>query len=343
MVGLYRTNVLVLPFLFRVIAFSHQASLYKGDKSKDKSVNGSSELPKGLECVNAFPLHDFLCSPFDHVTFIHASLQETWARCYHRITQALLEAVKSEEPGRDRLLQTAIRWYAGAPQILLRRGEIGPRLQLFLSEEYDILIKNWAKDAEKQMARRRPSQPDTPQRRLNQCLSFLGKGHLRRGLRILEGLGRTPSEDADVQEQMAAKHPVGSGPFEPRETEDPPPDVSLMETLLAQTDPLAGVGTRGFRPGHFKCLTQGHFHHEEAKEAEKTWEDFGKALVGGRFPRWLTRSLNAGLITPLVKKPPAEGQTPDARPTNARDADVTLPLKAIQRKATPALRRLVGP
>jgi len=65
--------------------------------------------------------------------------------------------------------------------------------------------------------------------------------------------------------------------------------------------------------------------------------------VGGRFPRWLTRSLNAGLITPLVKKPPAEGQTPDARPTNARDADVTLPLKAIQRKATPALRRLVGP
>ena len=42
MVGLYRTNVLVLPFLFRFIAFSHQAPLYKDDKSKDKSVNGSS-------------------------------------------------------------------------------------------------------------------------------------------------------------------------------------------------------------------------------------------------------------------------------------------------------------
>ncbi len=58
---------------------------------------------------------------------------------------------------------------------------------------------------------------------------------------------------------------------------------------------------------------------------------------------WVIRSLNGGLLTPLVKKPTPEGQSPDARPANAQDVDVTLPLKAIQRKAAPALLRLVGP
>ena len=39
MVDPYGTNFLVLPFLFSYIAFSHQAPLYKDDKSKDKLVN----------------------------------------------------------------------------------------------------------------------------------------------------------------------------------------------------------------------------------------------------------------------------------------------------------------
>ena len=156
-------------------------------------------------------------------------------------------------------------------------------------------------------------------------------------------MGRATSDNTEIQEQMAAKHPAGDGPFEPRASEDPPPDVSLMETLLAQTDPLVGVGVRGLRPGHLKCLTQGHFHHEEARKAEKVWKEFGSAYAGGLLPRWVIRSLNGGLLTPLVKKPTPEGQSPDARPANARDVDLTLPLKAIQRKAAPALLRLVGP
>ena len=61
MVGLYRTNVLVLPFLFRVIAFSHQASLYKGDKSKDKSVNGLSVSKSFVPTVLALVLSVGLC------------------------------------------------------------------------------------------------------------------------------------------------------------------------------------------------------------------------------------------------------------------------------------------
>ena len=61
MVGLYRTNILVLPFLFRVIAFSHQASLYKGDKSKDKSVNGSSVSKSFIPTVLALVLSVSFC------------------------------------------------------------------------------------------------------------------------------------------------------------------------------------------------------------------------------------------------------------------------------------------
>ena len=33
------------------------------------------ELPKSLECVDAFPLHDFLCFSFHRFAFIHISLE----------------------------------------------------------------------------------------------------------------------------------------------------------------------------------------------------------------------------------------------------------------------------
>ena len=61
MVGLYRTNVLVLPFLFRFIAFSHQAPLYKDDKSKDKSVNGSSVSKSFVPTALALVLSMGMC------------------------------------------------------------------------------------------------------------------------------------------------------------------------------------------------------------------------------------------------------------------------------------------
>ena len=61
MVGLYRTNILVLPFLFRYIAFSHQAPLYKDDKSKDKSVNGLSVSKSFVPTVLVLVLSVGLC------------------------------------------------------------------------------------------------------------------------------------------------------------------------------------------------------------------------------------------------------------------------------------------
>ena len=51
----------------------------------------------------------------------------------------------------------------------------------------------------------------------------------------------------------------------------------------------------------------------------------------------------AVFITPLVKKPAPDGQTPDARPTNARDIDISIWLKTIQRRGNAAARALVVP
>jgi hypothetical protein len=59
------------------------------------------------------------------------------------------------------------------------------------------------------------------------------------------------------------------------------------------------------------------------------------------MPTWLRQVLNSGLITPLVKKPAPDGQTQDLRPTNARDIDISIWLKTIQRRGNAAARALV--
>ena len=59
------------------------------------------------------------------------------------------------------------------------------------------------------------------------------------------------------------------------------------------------------------------------------------------MPTWLRQMLNSGLITLLDKKPAPDGQTPDARPTNARDIDISIWLKTIQRRGNAAARALV--
>ena len=61
------------------------------------------------------------------------------------------------------------------------------------------------------------------------------------------------------------------------------------------------------------------------------------------MPTWLRQAFNGGLLTPLVKKPAPEGETPDARPTNARDIDVSIWLKTTQRQSNAAIRQTLVP
>jgi hypothetical protein len=66
-----------------------------------------------------------------------------------------------------------------------------------------------------------------------------------------------------------------------------------------------------------RALEGGAFSNDDAKEAFESFTTLGILYLDCQMPRWLCRVLNAGLLTPLIKKPPVGDETPDARPTNA--------------------------
>ena len=56
---------------------------------------------------------------------------------------------------------------------------------------------------------------------------------------------------------------------------------------------------------------------------------------------WAQKALNTSLLVPLIKKAAPPGVTPDSRSTNARDSDVSVWTKAVQRAhATVAAEQL---
>ena len=97
-----------------------------------------------------------------------------------------------------------------------------------------------------------------------------------------------------------------------------------MKYVIMKTKALVGVGPRGFRPGHIKGLFKGFFSDPDAKHARGSFEELGLLYLDGGMPHWLRRALTSGLLTPLVKKLPEQGEAPDARPTNAPDIDVSV-------------------
>ena len=71
--------------------------------------------------------------------------------------------------------------------------------------------------------------------------------------------------------------------------------------------------------------------------------ELGQVYFNCEMPTWLRKALNGGLLTPLVKKPAPEGETPDARPTNARDIDVSIWLKPYSARRTLLLAQYWSP
>ena len=62
------------------------------------------------------------------------------------------------------------------------------------------------------------------------------------------------------------------------------------------------------------------------------------------MPQWLRRALAGGLLTPLVKKPPEiPDDSPDARPTNAPDSDISAWIKTTQQSVNGPIRKKVTP
>ena len=61
------------------------------------------------------------------------------------------------------------------------------------------------------------------------------------------------------------------------------------------------------------------------------------------MPTWAQKALNPGLLAPLIKKAAPPGVTLDSRPTNARDSDVSVWTKAVQRAHAPVVAEQLAP
>jgi hypothetical protein len=319
----------------------------------DFSMNSQTQTP--LDQVLLFGIQRFESSPFFHVTTVPKKHQELWAQAFNMITRELIEALKARGRGRRRRITAAASWYLGMPQLFLREMGYGPkrsagaihrRLTQFHNGDYTGLLDEWNKDFEKWMKKIKPMKEDTESRRTQHCIDLFHKGYVSRGLQILEGHGRARSEDDEIKKQMIDKHPQHD--LSELQRHLPPQAATTLSLpslrqVVRDSKLLVGVGPRGFKAGHIKCLESGAFGNDDAKGAFDSFTDLGAMFLDEQMPRWLRQALNAGLLTPLIKKPAIKGHTPDARPTNARDIDVACWCKALQRNVNEAARKQLTP
>ena len=159
---------------------------------------------------------------------------------------------------------------------------------------------------------------------------------------MLTGNGRADPDDPKIIQQMQEKHPTEDWSHAQWPVGEEPDLSTDIEAVVMKTSPLTGVGPRGLGAGPIKQLFTARLS-EKGAEAKQRLTELGQVYFSCEMPTWLRKALNGGLLTPLVKKIAPEGETPDARPTNARDIDVSIWLKTIQRKANHAARKALEP
>ena len=320
-----------------------------GPTTANPSLLGpDGSIPNTFESVNAFHMNDFTLSNLKHVLWVPRNCVILWCQVYGEITMKLLDAIRSSGPDRHRRIGTAARWYLGMPQIFLNdKGNyvdnqtiIERRLTQFLAGDFAGVLTEWRKAKDRARRRAKPPKQDTHPRRVTQCIKLFFKGYVSRGLRVLTGHGRANPEDPSIVNQMKEKHPPEIWDHEVWTVADNP-SMKQAPAVVRNTPSVTGVGARGFHAGHVKQLYTAKTTGDIS--AKKTFEELGQAYLSCQMPTWLRRAFNGGLLTPLVKKPATAGETPDARPTNARDIDVSIWLKTIQRQSNTAIRRTLIP
>ena len=320
-----------------------------GPTAANPSLLGpDGSIPNTFESVNAFHMDDFTLSNLKHVLWVPRNCVILWCQVYGEITMKLLDAIQSSGPDRYRRIGTAARWYLGMPQIFLNdRGNytdnqtiIERRLTQFLAGDFVGVLAEWRKAKDRARRRAKPPKPDTHPRRVTLCIKLFLKGYVSRGLGVLTGHGRANPEDPSIITQMKKKHPQEIWDHEVWTAADNP-SMKKAKDVVGGTKPLTGVGPRGFHAGYVKQLYTANAAGDIS--AKKAFEELGQAYLSCEMPTWLRRAFNGGLLTPLVKKPVPAGETPDARPTNARDIDVSIWLKTIQRQANAAIRQTLIP
>ena len=319
-------------------------------EGNESLLESNGSIPDTFEAVDAFPLDDFYLSNLKHSMWVPKSCLQLWAEVFAHITIELLQAITSTGPQRHRRIGTAARWYLGMPQIFLRdtgcnrerhAEVIYLRLTQYLAGDYTTLLTHWRAARTRARRKAKPMKRDSHARRITHCTRLFHQGFVSRGLRIGTGNGRANAEDPGIIDQMIQKHPVEEWAHDTWPVGERP-RLNNMDSVVKDTKPLTGVGPRGLNAGPIKQLFTAHLSGQGAEAADK-FVELGQTYFSCEMPTWLRRALNGGLLTPLVKKPAPEGETPDARPTNARDIDVSIWLKTIQRKANYAARAALEP
>ena len=320
-------------------------------ESNPSALRTDGTISNTFQGIDALPLEDFQFSNFQHLTWVPKNCLALWGEVFSDIASELLDAVKSSGPTRQRRIGIAARWYLGIPQIFLRdpgRGSIRNaeiiqlRLSNFLEGNYATVLNDWSAAKAKAREKAKPPKADTHAHRIDRCIKLFHQGFLSRGLRILTGNGRADADDPKIIQQMQEKHPTEDWSHAQWPVGEEPDLSTNIEAVVMKTSPLTGVGPRGLGAGPIKQLFAAKLSEKGAEDKQRLTE-LGQVYFSCEMPTWLRKALNGGLLTPLVKKIAPEGETPDARPTNARDIDVSIWLKTIQRKANHAARKALEP
>ncbi len=115
--------------------------------------------------------------------------------------------------------------------------------------------------------------------------------------------------------------------------------LTRIVNAIRETDPITGVGSRGLHYNSLNVLFTGNMSSPESKAAQHRLGDLAARYLSCDLSAWVRRLLGGGLLTPLVKKEPTPGRTPDARPVKAEDADTSSFCKALNRQVTPAAKK----
>lgn len=297
--------------------------------------------------------------------FVPHAVREDYARVCYLIFTALIESI---DKGTSSDENSALRWYAGIPQLFLRECKhkkrrvacIQQRLSEFLAGDYEKIIDDWQLEKTKNLEAKKikpvKSSRATPttldavakeqDRRANFAVRLFEKGFVSKSLRMLEGNGTASSADPRIIQQMRDKHPQTKCTLdtsaEGRESSSSI-SLDLLHDVVMGLKPHTGTSVRKLRTNHIQALFNGNFTSPEAKNAATAFTELGVLYLNGSMPSWMRRLLSISLLTPLNKKPPMEGVLPDGRPINAEDSDTAAWCKACSRQLAPVVRDVVAP
>ena len=325
------------------------------------------QLPNDMTILDHVP-HEFVFrSPFHHVMAVPFSCVDKWGTVVGRALAGLVEAADLPQDSRANRakLDRALKLYAGLPQLIFRnpgRGHaknakiIQQRLDQFIAGEFILLFEPWGTEVRKFRLKTRKAQADTEEGRRDRAVELIYQHNIGKGINILEGFGRADSDDPDIRQQMREKHPAPEGVHAEdwseipedwlgiaRESVESDATLKRISKVIRETDPTTGVGPRGLHYNYLSVLFTGHMSTPESKAASDRLGDLAARYLSCGLPAWARRLLGGGLLTPLVKKAPVAGCTPDARPVKAEDADTSSFCKALNKQVTPAAKKQLIP